>query len=237
MLKIRSGKISIFLFLLCLVFVSSAACSSASEISLSKTQTPVASAGEDQNNFDPIVICPIEPTRYQITYFHYQHLNIDPGTGETVDMTWENSTDAGEIRVWIDENGNITPYEENDPIAIYVSGVAVHPDSDDCPEQTLSGVWELDSTLTGKCVDGNIKIDIKHFYVSSDLVSSCGEIPPMVNSIVSGPEQTLKFDLTEDLPSIRFEIGEGTLYHVNYAYYFTRDEMFLELVPLVPEGE
>jgi len=237
MFKVRSGQISVFVFLLCFLYVSTAACSNTDKKSLSPTQTPVVSAGEDQYNFDPILICPINPTRYQITYFHFQHLKIDPGTGETVDMTWENSTDAGDIRVWIDEKGNITPYEENDPVPIYVKGVAVHPDSDDCPEQKLSGVWELDSTFTGKCVDGNIRIEIKHFYVSSDLLSSCGDIPPMINSIVSGPEQTLIFDLTDDIPSMRMDIGEGTIYHVKYAYYFTRDDMFLELVPLVPESE
>lgn len=55
--------------------------------------------------------------------------------------------------------------------------------------------------------------------------------------MISGPEQTLNFDLVDSIPSTIVEIGEGTSLHVRYAYYFIRDESFLEFIPLVPVGE
>jgi len=237
MFVISYRRILVSIFLLCILSISTSACSPSSEISPQPTETQVASAGENQTDSEAILICPLTPTRYAITYFHYQHLLVDPGTGEIIDITWQNSFDPGVIQVWIDENGEITAYEDNDPITVVVDGKAIYPNSDNCSEQKLSGAWELDSTLTGECKDGKVKIEIEHFYTESDLESSCGQIPPIVDAIISGPEQTLNFDLVDSLPSMIVEIGEGTFLHVRYAYYFTNDETFLEIEPLVPEND
>lgn len=237
MFSFRSPKYLISAILLSLVIIISAACSNSKLITSPEAQTQESASEEGINEILPIVFCPTDPTRFLITYFHYQHLYIDPGTGEIIDLTFENSDDPAQIQVWIDENGIITPYEGNTDAPITVSGKAEHPDSDDCRVQEFSGEWDLSTDLSGKCTNGKIRIEIEHFYKNTDLPSSCGETPSLITDIVSGPEQTLNFDLAENIPSNIIEYGEGTFLHVKFAYYFTRDETFLQIVPLVPESE
>ena len=236
MFKGKSGKVSVSIILLCILFVSAVACSTTEVIPSSPTQTQGASAGDNQNDLTPIGMCPTRATRYLITYFHFQHLKIDPGTGETIELTWDNSEDPGEIRVWIDEMGNITPYEGNENIDVTVTGKAIHPDDDNCPVQKFSGEWELSTMLTGDCTDGKATIIIKHLWDEADLENSCADTPPMVQEYYSAPEHILVFKLSDEIPSEIIEIGEGTFYHMRYAYYFTADENYLEDIPTLAPG-
>jgi hypothetical protein len=201
------------------------------------TQSLEDSSQEEPKEIEALLICPEKPHKYVITYFHYQHLNIDPGTGEKIDITFENIESPGELDVWIDEHGIITPVEGNEPIDILVYGAAYYPGSDDCSEQEIWGLWELNSILSGKCNDGKILIDIEHFYEEPDLEVSCGGIPSLIQSFVSGPEQILLFDLTDDIPSYIVDYGEGTQFHVRYAYYFTEDAGYIDIQDLVPTSD
>lgn len=235
MFRERSTIFSVILFLMLLICLITAACSG-NEVSLPiPTETQVFSSGEDQIDPAPIMDCPAVTTRYLITYFHLEFLDLDPGTGETIKMTYE-SKPPGEIRVWIDSKGNITLDENNENITVVVSGENTYPDSAQCPVQKLSGIWELSTILTGVCYSGNIKIKIQHRYEHPYLESSCGELPPIIQSYISGPEHTLEFELADSIPSVIINYGEGTFYHVNYSYYFTPGDMFLQVPPL-PETE
>jgi hypothetical protein len=236
MLNEKLVKLSIINILICLFCFSLAACSGTQ---INPTVTPLSNengdSGEGQNVIGPIGPCPENATKYILKYTHHAILDVDPGTGETIYMVWENIPPS-DIYLWIDEENAVTIAKDQENINVQVNGEAHYPDSKNCPTQNLFGVWELSTDLIGACANGMVEMTVTHQWVNSDLESSCGEISNLASSISSAPQHNLFFKLGDEFPAAQKKYGEGTMFEASYSYHFVRDKDFLE-IQLLPDTD
>jgi hypothetical protein len=233
MLRDRSAKTFILFFLICVLCFCTGACNGTLADS---TQTPSSiddeDSDQDQNEIGPIGNCPKYATKYILKYSHHAVLDIDPGTGETFYMVWENIPPS-DIYLWIDEENAVTIAKDQENINVQVDGEAHYPDNKNCSVQNLFGVWNLRTDLRGECANGMVDITVSHQWINSDLESSCGEISKFASSISSAPEHHLFFNLADEFPAAQKKYGEGTMYEASFSYHFVRDKDFIEVQSLL----
>lgn len=197
------------------------------------TPTPTEVVGQGSGTPEVLELsCPEEKTLYNLWLSHLAVLNIDAGEGETFYLKEENIPPSY-FQLWIEPSGTISTDLIINITEIGYHGTATHPGDDDCPVQTFDGIWEMRATISGKCENDIVRLQITEEWINPELHSDCGDAIGPGPGLYSAPELDLVFDLSEDYPADGITIPEGGPFHASYDYHLYPTGF--DIPPLVPE--